>query len=62
MRRKKLDFIVLNSLNDEGAGFKTHTNKISIIDNEGITNFELKTKKEVAEDIITKILSLIKRN
>ncbi len=62
MKRKKLDFIVLNSLKDEGAGFRSDTNKISIIDTTGITNFELKTKKEVAEDIITKVLSLIKRN
>jgi len=62
MKMKKLDFIVLNSLNDKGAGFKTTTNKISIIDSEGITNFKLKSKKEVAEDIVTRILSLIKKN
>lgn len=50
---KNLDFIVLNSLNDKGAGFQHDTNKISIIDKHGSrTNFDLKTKKEVAHDII----------
>lgn len=50
---KNLDFIVLNSLNDKGAGFQHDTNKISIIDKHGSrTDFDLKTKKEVAHDII----------
>lgn len=50
---KNLDFIVLNSLNDKGAGFQHDTNKISIIDKHGSrTDFDLKTKKEVANDII----------
>ncbi len=53
LRNKNLDFIVLNSLKDKGAGFKSITNKIKIIDkNEKITDFELKTKEEVANDII----------
>ncbi len=53
LNTKNLDFIVLNSLNDQNAGFKYSTNKISIIDkNEKVTNFDLKTKKEVANDII----------
>jgi len=53
LRNKNLDFIVLNSLKDKGAGFKSRTNKIKIIDkNEKITDFELKTKEEVANDII----------
>ncbi len=57
---KKLDFIVLNSLNDKGAGFAYDTNKISIIDKYNkIENFELKSKKEVAQDIMNKILSLL---
>lgn len=50
---KNLDFIVLNSLNDKGAGFQHDTNKISIIDkHRSRTDFDLKTKKEVANDII----------
>jgi phosphopantothenoylcysteine decarboxylase/phosphopantothenate--cysteine ligase len=50
---KNLDIIILNSLNDEGAGFGHDTNKISILckDNK-IKNFELKSKKEVAADIV----------
>jgi phosphopantothenoylcysteine decarboxylase/phosphopantothenate--cysteine ligase len=61
LQRKNLDFIVLNSLNDEGAGFKTDTNKITIIDNklQKIT-FELKDKNEVAKDICNKVAELIK--
>ncbi len=50
---KNLDAIVLNSLNDPGAGFNTATNKISIIDkNNNIYNSELKEKKMVAQDIL----------
>lgn len=56
IKKKNLDFIVLNSLNDTGAGFKTDTNKITIIDkyNKSI-KFELKSKAEVAKDIVEKI-------
>ena len=61
LQRKNLDFIVLNSLNDEGAGFKTDTNKITIIDNRlQKTTFELKDKNEVAKDICNKVAELIK--
>lgn len=50
---KNLDFVVLNSLNDKGAGFKFDTNKITIVDKQNkITKFELKTKEEVADDIL----------
>ncbi len=50
---KNFDMIVLNSLNDQGAGFGHDTNKISLIDNQNnIQHFELKSKKEVAKDII----------
>lgn len=50
---KNLDFIVLNSLNDTGAGFQHDTNKISIINKNGkITEYPLKSKSEVASDII----------
>ncbi len=59
LRKKNFDFIVLNSLNDKGAGFGFDTNKISIFDKLGnTTNFKLKSKKEVAKDIIAKISSL----
>ena len=61
LQRKNLDFIVLNSLNDDGAGFKTDTNKITIIDNKlQKTAFELKDKNEVAKDICNKVAELIK--
>lgn len=53
LNKKNLDFIVLNSLNDDGAGFGSNTNKICIIDkNEQIKRFELKSKTEVAKDIL----------
>jgi len=53
LERKNLDFIVLNSLNDSGAGFKHDTNKITILNREGYAiPFPLKTKNEVAEDIL----------
>jgi len=54
---KNFDFIVLNSLKDEGAGFGFDTNKITIIDkNNKITHFELKDKKEAARDIVQTIV------
>lgn len=57
---KNLDFIVLNSLKDEGAGFGVNTNKISIIDNKGtVEKFNLKSKNEVAVDIVKKLMSLL---
>lgn len=58
--RKNLDFIVLNTLNDKGAGFEGDTNKITIIDrNNKEEKFELKSKSEVAKDIFNKIISLL---
>jgi phosphopantothenoylcysteine decarboxylase/phosphopantothenate--cysteine ligase len=60
LKRKNLDFIVLNSLNDTGAGFQTDTNKITIIDkNLQKTTYTLKSKKEVAQDICSKLKDLI---
>ncbi|MEY5068470.1 MAG: bifunctional phosphopantothenoylcysteine decarboxylase/phosphopantothenate--cysteine ligase CoaBC [Bacteroidota bacterium] len=60
LQKKNLDLIVLNSLKDEGAGFKGDTNKITLIDKKlEIKTFELKTKNEVAADICQKILSLV---
>jgi phosphopantothenoylcysteine decarboxylase/phosphopantothenate--cysteine ligase len=60
LKKKNFDFIVLNSLKDKKAGFQYNTNKISIIDrNNKITNFKLKSKQEVAKDIINKIAEII---
>jgi phosphopantothenoylcysteine decarboxylase/phosphopantothenate--cysteine ligase len=59
LRKKNLDMIVLNSLNDKGAGFQSDTNKVTIIDkNNNIDKFELKSKKEVAVDVVEKIAKL----
>lgn len=53
LRRKNLDFIVLNSLQDSGAGFGHDTNKITVINKaEHITTFDLKSKNEVALDLL----------
>ncbi len=58
IKKKNLDLIVLNSLNDTGAGFKTDTNIITIIDKYNISKkFELKSKAEVAKDIVNEILN-----
>ena len=60
LTRKNLDFIVLNSLQDKGAGFKADTNKVTIIDKNLIVDrYPLKTKQEVAKDICKKIIDLI---
>jgi len=59
LKKKNLDIIVLNSLKDEGAGFGSDTNKITIIDkNNNIHKFGLKSKNEAAKDIIDKIISI----
>lgn len=55
MTRKNLDFIVLNSLNDAGAGFRHDTNKITILTPTGSISYPLKSKTEVAADIIDKL-------
>ena len=57
MEKKNLDFIVLNSLRDKGAGFSTDTNRITILDkHNNILNFELKSKQKVALDILHKVI------
>jgi len=62
LQKKNLDFIVLNSLNDAGAGFKGDTNKITIIDRDlQKTTFRLKNKHEVARDICLKLVELLKK-
>lgn len=60
LKAKKLDFIVLNSLNDKGAGFSVDTNKITIISDTSKYEYSLKPKREVAKDIIDKICELYK--
>lgn len=56
IKKKNLDFIVLNSLNDEKAGFRHDTNKITIIDKNGKKQtFELKSKIQVAIDIVDQL-------
>lgn len=61
LQHKNLDFIVLNSLEDKGAGFGHDTNKISILDNNNnFTSFELMSKANVAEDIVKYMKSYLK--
>ena len=55
LERKNLDFIVLNSLRDEGAGFRGDTNKVTLIDRAGREEHPLMTKREVAAVIVDKI-------
>lgn len=57
---KNLDFVVLNSLRDSGAGFGHETNKITILDRSGEhESFPLKSKREVARDILDKVAKVI---
>ena len=61
LEQKNLDLIVLNSLNDKGAGFSYDTNKITIIEKDNnVQEFELKHKSEVAKDIMDKIIQKLK--
>ena len=60
LQKKNLDFIVLNSLQDEGAGFQHNTNKVTFIDKDGKTRFPLKSKRDVAKDIVNKLVTIIK--
>ena len=62
LERKNFDFIVLNSLNDAGAGFRHDTNKISIIDRKGRTDYPLKPKTAVAQDIIDRLVLSLSPN
>lgn len=60
LKRKNFDLIVLNSLNDKGAGFSGDTNKITLINTKGeITPFETKSKQQVAADIVSAIFEMI---
>jgi phosphopantothenoylcysteine decarboxylase/phosphopantothenate--cysteine ligase len=60
LESKNLDLIVLNSTNDQGAGFEVDTNKVTIIHRSGVqTPFELKSKQEVAKDIVNQLASIL---
>ena len=61
LKKKNFDFIVLNSLKDKGAGFQTDTNKITIITAEGKKDYPLKSKVEVAKDIVDELSALISK-
>lgn len=61
LKRKNLDFIVLNSLNDKNACFGFDTNKVTIIDSNGkMIKTDLKSKSEIAEDVVSKLIDTIK--
>lgn len=57
LERKNLDMVVLNSLRDKGAGFRTDTNKVTVVTSSGERVFPLKSKREVAADIIDCIMA-----
>ena len=59
LERKNLDFIVLNSLRDAGAGFGYDTNKVTLIDRKGAQELPLQSKKDVAKAIISKLAGLL---
>src|SRR5690606_35611647 len=60
LQRKNLDFIVLNSMRDAGAGFAGDRNKVTLIDRNGdVETFDLKSKAEVANDICSRTLGLL---
>jgi phosphopantothenoylcysteine decarboxylase/phosphopantothenate--cysteine ligase len=63
LEKKNFDMVILNSLNDPGAGFQHDTNKISIISkNNERQEFSLKSKKEVAEDIVSAIKNYLQKS
>ncbi len=59
LQKKNFDFIVLNSLNDKEAGFLYDTNKVTVIASDKVVNYPLKSKKEVAQDIINELCSFV---
>ncbi len=62
LKKKNFDFIVLNSLNDKGAGFNVDTNKITIIKKDkSITEYKLKNKTDVAKDIVEELIKTIEK-
>lgn len=59
LERKRLDFIVLNSLRNKGTCFRTDDNKVSIISHKGRKDFEQKPKADVARDIVSELVGII---
>lgn len=59
LRKKNLDLIVLNSLNDAGAGFSHDTNKVTLVSADSEMAFPLKSKREVANDIINRLCDIL---
>ena len=60
MQRKNMDLMVLNSLQDEGAGFGTDTNRVTMIDRAGkMERYELKPKTQVATDLVDRVINMI---
>ncbi len=60
MQKKNMDLMVLNSLQDEGAGFGTDTNKVTMMDQTGkMEKYELKPKAQVATDLIGRVIKMI---
>jgi phosphopantothenoylcysteine decarboxylase/phosphopantothenate--cysteine ligase len=60
LKKKNLDLIVLNSMQDEGAGFGTDTNRVTMIDRSGTSErFELKPKNQVAADLVQRVIKMI---
>ena len=59
LERKNFDFIVLNSLRTEGAGFRGDTNVVTLIDMKGAEELPLMSKRDVAERIVDKIESIL---
>jgi phosphopantothenoylcysteine decarboxylase/phosphopantothenate--cysteine ligase len=63
LKKKNFDLIVLNSMNDPGAGFKYDTNKVTLLDKNGnMVILELKSKTEVAKDIVNYVSGIFERN
>jgi phosphopantothenoylcysteine decarboxylase/phosphopantothenate--cysteine ligase len=60
LQKKNFDFIVLNSLRDVGAGFQTETNKVTIITADAKKEYPLKSKAEVAVDIINQLEAVMR--
>ncbi len=60
LKRKNFDFIVLNSLNNKGAGFRCDTNQVTLIDATSHTDFPLKSKTEVAADIVDRLCQCLR--
>jgi phosphopantothenoylcysteine decarboxylase/phosphopantothenate--cysteine ligase len=60
MRRKNMDLMVLNSLQDEGAGFGTDTNRVTLIERNGkVDRYELKPKSQVAADLVQRVINMM---